>query len=99
MDFDSDSKSLLTSENEFSCETFWIRKWWGLAYLPTLERENNGDFIDDNFWLCEIQNNQKHLIYRQKDIQKIGIYFTLMCFILLQQQNANIKYIHQLKSI
>ena len=34
------------------CMLIMVNESVPLAYLPTLERENNGDFINDIFWLC-----------------------------------------------
>ena len=39
------------------------------TYLPTSERENNGDFIKRHFLTpYEVQNNRKHLNYRQRGV-------------------------------
>ena len=56
------------NKKKFCCGTHTTFSYLTLPYLPTLERENNGDFMNDIFWLCmKFKNNPKHLNYRQKD--------------------------------
>ena len=89
-----------TEKRKVICTLSFEEFYYLQSYLQTLEMENNGYFTNDIFWLyVKVQNNHKHLNYRQKDVWKIGIYFTLMCFTILQPQNTNIKYVHQLESI